>query len=232
MPNSNAEKRGRRPEQLPAGRHGLTRRDVARSQRERILAAVAEAVAEEGYQGARVTDVIARAGVSRKTFYEHFADKEEAFLAAYDRALAQLMAITQEAFDGPEEWPDRAREALRAFLDALAADPARARMAIVEVLAAGPRALARREAAIRGFTYFVDAGRADAPRGLPSFTALAILGGINEILYAHLLRDAAADLPDLLPDLVYTVTLPFLGHERAREERERSRGIHAHPRAP
>src|SRR5215467_2697762 len=127
-------KRRRRPEQLPPGRHGLSRRDVARSQRSRILSAVTEVVAEEGYQAARVTDVIARAGVSRKTFYEHFSDKEECFLAAYDTNLADLMGATSAGFDRSDDWPERVRSGLTAFLEGLASRPAAARMCMVEVL--------------------------------------------------------------------------------------------------
>ena len=213
-------RRPRRPEQLPPGRHGLSRRDVARSQRTRILKAITEVVAEHGYQAARVTDVISAAGVSRKTFYEHFSDKEECFLAAFDANLADLMGTTAAGFDSSEDWVGRVRAGLTAFLDGLASRPAAARMCMVEVLAAGPKALARRESAIRGFTYFLDAGRSGAPRGIPPFTAIAVIGGVNEVLYAQILKGAAADLPKLLPDLMYWVTLPFIGHERADAERE------------
>ncbi len=214
--------RRRRPEQLPPGRHGLPRRYVARSQRSRILGAMVDVVAEQGFQATRVTDVIARAGVSRKTFYEHFSDKEECFLAAFDQALAEVMRITSDAFEGPDEWTDRVREGVAAFLGLVAARPAAARMCIVEVIAAGPKALARREAAIRGFTHFIDAGRINAPRGLPAFTAVGVIGGINEVLYAEIRRGTVGDLPRLAPDLVYWIVLPFLGHERADIERRRT----------
>jgi AcrR family transcriptional regulator len=176
-------------------------------------------VAKQSYPEARVTDVIARAGVSRKTFYEHFSDKEECFLAAYDETLAEVMGATTAGFEVGDEWPDRVREGLIAFLAVLADKPDAARMCIVEVLAAGPKALARREAAIRGFTHFIDAGRLEAPRGIPTFTAVGVLGGINEVLYAEIRRGAARDLPRLLPDVLYWVLLPFLGHEAANEER-------------
>jgi AcrR family transcriptional regulator len=176
-------------------------------------------VAKQSYPEARVTDVIARAGVSRKTFYEHFSDKEECFLAAYDETLAEVMGATTAGFEVGDEWPDRVREGLIAFLAVLADKPDAARMCIVEVLAAGPKALARREAAIRGFTHFIDAGRLEAPRGIPTFTAVGVLGGINEVLYAEIRRGAARDLPRLLPDVLYWVLLPFLGHEAADEER-------------
>jgi AcrR family transcriptional regulator len=179
-------------------------------------------VGEQGFHGTRVTDVIARAGVSRKTFYEHFSDKEECFLAAFDQALAELMRLTSEAFEGPDDWTDRVREGVVTFLSLLAQQPAAARMCIVEVLAAGPKALARREAAIRGFTHFIDAGRAGAPRGLPATTAVGVIGGINEVLYAEIRRGTVADLPRLAPDMVYWIVLPFVGHERADAERQRT----------
>jgi AcrR family transcriptional regulator len=219
---SRDQQKRRRPEQLPPGRHGLPRRYVARSQRTRIFGAVVDVVAEQGYHATRVTDVIARAGVSRKTFYEHFSDKEECFLAAYDQALAAVTRFTSDAFEGPDDWTDRVREGVIAFLRLLAEQPAAARMCIVEVLAAGPTALARREAAIRGFTHLIDAGRLNAPRGLPGFTALGVLGGINEVLYAEIRRGAVADLPRLAPDFVYWIVLPFLGHQRADAERRRT----------
>jgi AcrR family transcriptional regulator len=221
MPQRDQPRR-RRPEQLPPGRHGLPRRYVARTQRTRILAAMVNVVGEQGFHATRVTDVIARAGVSRKTFYEHFSDKEECFLAAFDGALAELMRITSDAFEGPDDWTDRVREGVVAFLTLLAEQPAAARMCIVEVLAAGPKALARREAAIRGFTHFIDAGRAGAPRGLPAVTAVGVIGGINEVLYAEIRRGTVRDLPRLAPDLVYWIVLPFLGHERADAERRRT----------
>ncbi|MBX5470819.1 MAG: TetR/AcrR family transcriptional regulator [Thermoleophilaceae bacterium] len=220
-------KRRRRPDQLPGGRHGLSRSDVERSQRGRILAAVIDAVAEDGYQNARVTDVIARAGVSRKTFYEHFRDKEECFLAAYDRMLGLLTKVTTEAYESETEWPDKVQAGAAAFIDALASHPAAARACMVEVLAAGPRALARREAAVRGFTYFLDAGRAEAPRGLPSYSALAVLGGLNEILYTEILRGSPARLRELVPDITYLLTLPFIGHERAQAQREKAAAARA-----
>src|SRR6516162_10790620 len=93
-----AEAPRRRPPQLPSGRHGLLRSFVAANQRERILSAVAEAVAELGYAEMSVEAIVVRAGVSRRTFYEHFKNKEDAFLAAYDALLYQLVRHTQRAY--------------------------------------------------------------------------------------------------------------------------------------
>ena len=87
----------RAAEQLPPGRHGLSRKEVARSQRDRILRSIADAVAEHGYVMTPVADVLRRAGVSRETFYEHFANKQECFLAAYDASADTLLASVREA---------------------------------------------------------------------------------------------------------------------------------------
>ncbi len=211
-------------QQLPAGRHGLSRDFVAQSQRGRILDALVACIAEQGYPETRVTDLIARSGVSRKTFYEHFSDKEECFLAAYDMAVTMLMTGVTQAYEAEEEWVDAIRAALSAFLGFLAEHPDLTRLCIVDVHAVGERALARRDAAVRGFYYFLDAGRGDAPRALPGLTAEAVTGGMYEIVYGRVLRGTAEELPRLLPELMYWAMMPFLGHEAAAAEMERLRG--------
>jgi AcrR family transcriptional regulator len=209
--------------QLPAGRHGLSRDFVERSQRGRILDALVTCVGEQGYPGTRVTDLIARSGVSRKTFYEHFADKEECFLAAYDASVELLMGGVAAAYEAEREWTAAIRGALAAFLGFLAEHPHLTRLCIVDVHAVGTRGLARRDAAVRRFYYLLDAGRADAPRALPGLTAEAVTGGMYEIVYGRVLRDAIAELPSLLPELMYWAMMPFLGHAAATEEMERLR---------
>jgi AcrR family transcriptional regulator len=219
--------KGRRPDQLPPGRHKLGREVVAESQRQRLLTAIIESVAEQGYLETRLTDIITRAGVSRKTFYDHFDEKEECFLAAYDREVNQFVEATAMAFagEGPRPWPEQVRDAVRAFLRYLAEHPAAARVVIVDALGAGHRAVAKREAAIRNFTYFVDAGRGDTAHEVPGRAALAVLGGINELVAGELLHGSAENLETLAPDVVYLVTLPFLGPERALAERQITRDV-------
>src|SRR5918996_5397040 len=100
---------------LPAGQHKLPREFVLRSQRDRMLDAMAQACAFEGYGGATVAAVIARAGVSRRTFYEHFRDREDCFLAAYDAILAQFFGHVIPAYERPElDWPWRGGGAIEA----------------------------------------------------------------------------------------------------------------------
>jgi AcrR family transcriptional regulator len=198
---------------------------VTGSQRTRIYQAMIEVVAERGYPETRVVDVIGVAGVSRKTFYELFDSKEDCFLAAYDVLLGNLLEEASEAFEAQtgSPWAQRAAAGMGALLGHLADHPDEARFAIVEVLAAGPKALARRDAALRQFTGFLEAGRSETAVELPGITSLAIAGGINEILYSEILHGAAARLPTRLPDLVFWIALPFLGAKGAAAERERTR---------
>ncbi|MEV6274715.1 TetR/AcrR family transcriptional regulator [Nocardia sp. NPDC051832] len=137
--------------QLPRGRHGLPREQVIASQRERILQAMAEAMAENGYVGTSVAVILKRAGVSRETFYEQFRSKEDCFEAAYERAVGGLLTRISHAAQPPAPpngaapaEPDRMSRILGAYLEGLVAEPAYARLFLVEVYAAGSKAVARR----------------------------------------------------------------------------------------
>ena len=198
---------------------------MTESQRNRIHQAMIEVVSERGYPETRVVDVIGHAGVSRKTFYELFDSKEDCFLAAYDVLLENLLGEAGNAFEATPgvPWAERMGAALEALLAHLAAHPDEARFAIVEVLAAGPKALARRDAALRQFTGFLEPGRSETTVELPGITSIAIAGGINELLYSEILHGAVGRLPSRLPDLMFWVTLPFLGAEGAMAQRERAR---------
>jgi AcrR family transcriptional regulator len=198
---------------------------VTESQRSRIHQAMIEVVAARGYPETRVVDVIGVAGVSRKTFYELFESKEDCFLAAYDVLLGNLLAEATDAFeaDSGGPWAERIAAALAALLEHLSKHPEEARFAIVEVLAAGPKALARRDAALRQFTGFLEGGRSETSVELPGITSIAIAGGVNELLYSEILHGAVSRLSSRLPDLMFWVTLPYLGAAGAGAERERVR---------
>jgi len=129
--------------QLPRGRHGLPRETVIASQRDRILGAMAAAMAENGYVGTSVAAIIKRAGVSRETFYEQFRSKEDCFEAAYERAVEMLLARTVAAAR-PGTREQRIEAMLGAYLGGLAAEPADARLFLIEVYAVGAAAIARR----------------------------------------------------------------------------------------
>ncbi|HKH63865.1 MAG TPA: TetR/AcrR family transcriptional regulator [Solirubrobacterales bacterium] len=203
----------------------MPREAVTESQRNRIHQAMIEVVSERGYPETRVVDVIGVAGVSRKTFYELFDSKEDCFLAAYDVLLENLLAEATNAFESVPgaSWAERVCAALEMLLGHLSRHPGEARFAIVEVLAAGPKALARRDAALRQFTGFLESGRSETSVELPGITSVAIAGGVNELLYSEILHGAVTRLPSRLPDLMFWVTLPFLGAEGATAERERVR---------
>jgi AcrR family transcriptional regulator len=158
--------------------------------------------------------------VSRRTFYALFKNKEEAFLAAYDDGVDRLLEAVGTAYATGGDWADRARDGLQALLEALALLPDLAHLCIVDVLAAGPAALARRDAAMVRFAGMVDDGRSEAGDDLvvPPMAAQTIVGGIHEVIHSRILRGEAASLPGLLPELTYSMLLPFVGQERALAE--------------
>jgi AcrR family transcriptional regulator len=199
----------RRPQQLPRGRHGLLRSFVAANQRERILSAVAQAAAESGYPEMSVDAIITRAGVSRRTFYEHFKNKEEAFLAAYDAMLDQLVRHIRRAYIHETTVRERLRAGVRALVQFLASEPEFARMCVVEVLAAGQRAIARRNEAMRMFTEIIEDNIHELVPGCrrAALTAEAIVGGIHEVVFSRILTGRIDELPDLADDLVATILM-------------------------
>jgi AcrR family transcriptional regulator len=214
----------RAPHQLPAGRHGLPRAFVVSNQRERILDAVLQAASQSGYAAMRIEDVIALAGVSRRTFYDHFANKEEAFLAAYELVLEQLLSGVTSAFASGESWTSRVRRGLAAFLNLLASEPVLAQVCVVEALAAGPRALARRTEAMAAFQALLQPPKGDAlaTSTAPPVAVEAIVGGIYEVIYSRVTSNRTEELPSLLPSLLHSALLPFVGAEVAEAEYERT----------
>lgn len=211
-----AETGRRRPDQLPGGHHGLTPEEVAASQRTRIIEAMRKAVQEQGYTEASIADVIKRAGVSRKTFYAQFADKEDCFVEIYDEAIGRLQAVVRDAFDAQDEWISSLRAGLTALLNGLAYDPAIARLCFVDVLAAGPRAAQRRNEAMRELESILELSRSS-----PSALGLTLIGGLAEVLYQEIVAERTRELPKMLAELMYALVLPLEGGEAA--ERELSR---------
>ena len=157
------QSRQRGSHQLPPGRHGLSRQFVEDNQRQRILDAVADVVSLVGYQAMSVEDVVTTAGVSRRTFYDHFGGKDDAFLTAYDVIGATLLAHVRAAYDASKTFSEGVVACLRAFLEGVASEPQYADMCIVEALAAGPAAIERRNAVMNALRSFC----ARAPRWSP-----------------------------------------------------------------
>jgi AcrR family transcriptional regulator len=216
---------GRKAHQLPPGRHGLSRTFVVRNQRDRILKAVAESVYESGFAQMSVEDVVRRAGISRKTFYEQFPNKDEAFLAAFDEAAAQLIEGVRCAYAGERTFPARLIAGYRAFLELLALSPEFANMCIVEVLAAGPVAVAKRTAVMQDFARMIHeiAHETRRAKPVPLLTAETTVGGVYETIFRKIAADKSRDLPQLLPDVVEFTLLPYVGERRAQTAAARAR---------
>lgn len=191
------------PTVLPRGPHPLAREVVAASQRGRMLTAVAEAVADKGYGAVSVADVIARAGVSRKTFYVHFRDKLECFLAAYDAGVEVLLETVRSAgADAPDPLA-RTRARIRVYLQTLAAEPAFARTFLMEVRAAGPEALERQRAVHEQFAALSrELAEAAGLPAVPHDVHLAAVGATSELVSAWIHDGRVAELPALEPTLL------------------------------
>jgi AcrR family transcriptional regulator len=198
----------------------MSREAVAASQRERLLTAMTIAVGRRGYRDAHITEVVDRAGVSRRTFYEHFEGKEECFAAAYERAMRQLVMRTLGAFETETEWVDCLRAGLGALLKTLARHKEAARVCFVDVLAAGPQAIERRNEAMRGFLPLFEAAPTQVPRTMRIFEALGMgrVADLGEVLHREIGAGRCDELPELLPELMYMMVLPFLGPEAAALE--------------
>ncbi len=205
------------------------RQRVARVQRARILNALVDVCAEQGVASLTVAEIVGRAGVSRRTFYELFEDSEGCLLAALEDAVSTVAARLVEAYEAPVRWRERIRAGMGALLNFLDEEPEVGRLLIVESLGAGPRALECRALALTPLIAAVDAGRAEAKGGaaLPSLTAEGVVGAALAVIHARMVRPerggraARLRLGELLNPLMSMIVLPYLGAAAARKEAER-----------
>jgi AcrR family transcriptional regulator len=207
-----------------ASASGFTRDQVTAIQRARLLAAAVATIEEIGYTRMTVTRVVARARVSRKTFYDVFADREECFLAAFEQTHARAWHAAAEACDSESEWRKRVRSGLGRLLVLMEEEPGLGKLWIVEALAGGERVLKRRAEALEQFADIVHQGRfaADGARRPPDVTALGVAGGVLAVLHARLLKDADRAPTDLLNPLMSMIVLPYLGPRVAGRELSRA----------
>jgi AcrR family transcriptional regulator len=208
---------------LPAGRHGFSREQVAHHQRERLIAGLAEAVAEKGYATVTLTDIVRHAKVSRRVFYANFESKEQCFLAAFEVVVGHLRELVAEAVGPVEGWPAKAMAATRAALAFLAEEPDLARLCLVESRAAGPAVAARFNEAVGEMAPLLAMGRAERPEGerLPASTEDSTIGALVSLVHRKVAAGEASQLETLLPDCAELVLLPYLGPvEAARLARE------------
>jgi AcrR family transcriptional regulator len=206
---------------FPSGIRKLPPDLIRAVQRERLIVAMLNAAAELGYLGTNVQDVIDRAGVSRPTFYEHFSNKEDCFLAAFDTSADRLCKkIDTAARKGGSVWRDRVRYALDALLRFAVHEPDTARTMVVEARAASATAVKRR---VELMDHFADCLDSQARKLLPEtafhtgVTASGIVGGVESVLYSRLCKQELDQLDSLLPSLMYFVVLPYEGHDAAHE---------------
>jgi AcrR family transcriptional regulator len=188
---------------------GGARDEVEQNQRERLFGAMVAVVAEKGYQATTVADLVELSGVSSRTFYDLFPDKRACFMAAMETMVEAAVAAAADAVSGRSRkggrgsWEARARAGSRAFAEIVVAQPAAARMCLVEAYAAGPKALAPLEEATAGFEALAQQMLAQSPQRaeMPAEMTSAYIGAIQEIVRMRLLAGREAELPGLMDEL-------------------------------
>jgi AcrR family transcriptional regulator len=202
---------------LPAGRHGFSREQVAHNQRERLIAGLATAVAEHGYNAVTLTHITKAAAVSRRVFYENFESKEACFLAAFDVVVEHIRDLVAEAVEAAPDWPHQAVAAARQVLAFLASEPDLARLCLVESQSAGPAVAVRFHDAVRELVPPLQRGRGErsGDRDLPPNTEDSTIGALVSLASRQAAAGEAARLTDLLPDFTQFILSPYLGPDEA-----------------
>jgi AcrR family transcriptional regulator len=202
---------------LPPGEHNLPRGFVIYNQRERIFDAIANLTAASGYAALSLDEIAAEAAVSLQTFYTHFANKQEAFLATYEVGHAKTMAFITQTLVGQSGWIEALRAGTKALLEFLASEPSYAHLACVDILIAYPHVADRLDAANAFYAQLLSLRiGADAP-ALPATPIVgeAIVGGVFELLHDYILRGDTRELGELDEHIMYIALTPLLGSERA-----------------
>jgi AcrR family transcriptional regulator len=203
---------------LPAGRHGFSREQVEHNQRERLIAGLAEAVAEHGYAAVTITHITKAARVSRRVFYANFESKEGCFLAAFEVVAGHVRELSTEAVAEEGDWAHRAIAAARTVLSFFAEEPDLARLCLVESTSAGPAVAARFREAVDDVEPFLALGRAERgseERELPESTEASVLGALVSLASRCVGAGEAERLPELLPDFADFILAPYLGAAEA-----------------
>jgi len=205
---------------LRPGSNRISRGQIVEIQRRRMLSAAVDVVGQVGYSRMTVAQVIGRARVSRKTFYDVFADREDCFLAVFDQALEQGRRRAREAYAGEPGWAEAIRASLGALLAAMDEQPGLTKLCVVEAQGAGPKALERRQEAFAEMALALDRGRdATGARGdPPALTADALVGGVFAVVHARVLNGGESPLIELLSPLMSMIVLPYLGARAAARE--------------
>jgi len=202
---------------MPPGRHLVPRDFVTQNQRERMLLATAELVAERGYQKTTIELIAKTARVALSTFYEQFSSKEDCFLAAFDEAVAAASEVFEELLDEEQPWAEQISAAIEIALEMVVREPARARLCIVEAQAAGGASLARYQAMLEGVAPKLREGRAHNPRAgrLPDGLEVAIVGGLAWLVHQRLVAGRDDEIKALLPEMLQVTLTPYVGEVEA-----------------
>jgi AcrR family transcriptional regulator len=212
-----SEEAAGRPGRLPRGRHGLPRDLVLENQRERLVAGIIEAVAEHGYNETTIAAITKAAGLSRKTFYEHFKGKEECFAAAYEASFEYVRAsmLSAAAEADAESWPERVRAGLAALLLVFISDADLATFFLIAPAAAGDEIASRHHEAMANIVAALTAG---APAEPSPTREQALAGGLSALIVSRRRDGQTEPLRDLLPDLVELILGPYIGSAAAAAE--------------
>ena len=186
--------------------------------RERILEAMLEAVGKRGYEQTTVQDAIEASGLYRQAFYDSFTGKEDCYLQALDAGAAWVESAMRTEAAAAVDWRGRLRGSLRGLLCFLDARPQIGRALLVEVHAAGPRAVERRTEAMVRAAGLVDLARAEGDGAAPAISAEAVVAGILAVLHTRLAGEQGGGFELLLPELMYLAVLPYFGADAAADE--------------
>jgi AcrR family transcriptional regulator len=200
-----------------AGREGG---HVVEMQRRRLLLAFTEVLAEDGLEDAGVGRVCKRAGVSRRTFYDLFGDREACFVAVLDAAVERISQSVLPFYAHDGRWRERVRAGLAALLEFFDEEPALARVCMIETLKAGSAVLERRRQVLDALTCAVEEGRSESKNGTgpPPLTAQSTVGGVISVIHARVLEEDPRPLSELLNPLMSMIVHPYLGPAAARRE--------------
>jgi AcrR family transcriptional regulator len=197
---------------------------------------MAHVVSEHGVGSATVSRVVKRAGVSRRTFYELFDDRDDCFVAVLDDVLRRAGSVTGTAYETARGgWREQLRAGLGALLGFFEEEPFSGSLLVVDALGAGPKILERRARVLDALTTIVDQGRDEAKAGSsgpPPLTAEGVVGAVLSVIHARLLEHDRQSLLDLLNPLMGMIVLPYLGRAAARREQERPLPQPSRPETP
>jgi AcrR family transcriptional regulator len=195
---------------MTAMRPELPREFVASHKRRRMMDAIAELTAEQGYEATKIADIVRRAAVARKTLYDNFDGKEDLFLSAVDATISEMRVAVEEGCERSDSPEDQVVGGLEALLEFIAEHPAATRMAMVESISATRSSARLYDAGMRDFVDLLRNSTLDGTE-LPQTIEESLVGGVAWILQQQIRRGEAERVGELLPELSQFVLSPYLG---------------------